>query len=767
MIKTIFTYTLGLFSLIFTVTQNCEDLPQFDYKSYPNQPFEFEHAEIKATLQPELNLVRGLVTYTISSKINGETELILSTEESAIDDVMFNNEDIDFRVTNDSLIVLLPDSSKKGEEFLLTITWQSNGRFGLYKDSDSNFWSSKNPLSHHHWIPIFDHPRNELTFDAYFTIPLEMEVMFNGDLIGSNPASAKTKEIQFKSEIAVPTGLGFVVGDFVISEVTSGLTTIQLFSSELNFNEEERISILREASDLKKKIEQSLSIEYPWEGLNIVVLTDNFWEERTHGAGIIYLYENLGDLSSQLKRGLYAQWFGEKIRSEQYFNLENGSNELIRTALHFSLFEDAEFIDNPDTLYTISSWNNWQKSFSLKPISFQDEVKSSLSEVIRVNNGIFNFDDYVDVWYENTGISWANISSENEIITSESTDSTAYLVSLEYDELNSNVNLNFQLEKGTGEKLYSFTMTEFSFDDSTTHEVNFTGELETVSVALSPSVEFVRFSNMTLPEGNLKFGYFPAFFLLNQLRSTNPSDRALAATLLSNHSETPDLQLALNDVLNFEENPTVKAALLETMAVITNGATGTEQQFLDELNSTEVIVQKASLNALKSYSDNDQVKNALRNKVFRADTDQIFKYSLDSYFSMVSSEEVLAVAKRLQRVDPTGYKTLVVVTEYANADTLDAFVMLSEEYLSPNYPHSKRQKALQFLVGFDTNVERWKMRLKTLIDDRDPRVRVLALQAVKWLSPAEALKILGTVERDEYDVRVLLEVDNLLEQISK
>ncbi len=769
MIKTLFTYSLGLFSLILTVTQTCEDIPDFDYKSYPNQPFDFEHAEIKVSLEPELNLIRGVVTYKVISKIEGFTTLILQTEESAIDDVMINKLEGKFSVSNDSLIIELPDSSVVGESFLVSITWQANSRFGLYNDSQSNFWSSKNPLAHRHWLPGFDHPRNELTFDAYFTIPYETEIMFNGELAGNTAKPANRKEIHYKSETEVPfTGLGFALGNFLITEVTSGLTTVRLFSSERKFSEEERAAIIREASQLKKEVEKTLSMEYPWEGLNIVVLPDNFWEERLHGTGTIFLYENLGSLSNQLKRGVYAQWFGEYHRDEQFFDLDNAGDDLMRTALHYSLSEEEALIENPDTLNTIYAWNTWQKSFKRKPDIFKNTVMNSLSELTQKLEGIVSFDEYAEFWYEQTGLPWFDVSFDEVTASNqEELDVLSYSLNAEYDEVNSKLDLIFELKQGSGAELYSLSMTEHTFSASIIHEVNFTGELDTVSFELSPSVEYVSFSEGTISLQMIEFGDFPLFFLLSQIRSKNALDRAMAAKLLVNYSDNPDLQLALDDVMEAEQNPVVKAALLNTMASITGGATGTEQQFLNELNSPEIEIQSVSLQALANYPDNETVKNSVRTKVLRTESNDVFNLAIRTYAKLASKNEIVSIAQRLQRVDSSGSKTLYVMSNQPKADSAGTFITLADGYLTSSYRYSHRKMALKIERNCDMDSKRWITRIKLLLDDRDPRIRYESLQAVTLLSPSEALRILGTVEQNEYDVRVLLEVDNLLEKISK
>ena len=328
MIRTLYSAIFTLLILGFIPFQKVKDIP-FDYPSHPYHPFDIIHADISLDLESKQHLVNGKVIYTIQSKVDKLSEIQMHANELSIYQVYANEREIDFRIDDDNFIIQLIDALEVGEVIELSISWQSASNFGLHKSSDGSFWSSLNPLSHRHWLPGFDHPREAFTFDAKMDIPNEMEVLFNGDLGETHLISKTKKRVYWSSKTEVPaTGLGFAVGNFEISEMMAGLTKIRLFHDPLD--QQKAVELIVEAARLKKEVENVLSFEYPWDAINIVILPDNFWMERTHGSGTIYLFERLGNLEKQLIRGLYMQWFGEYQRAEQYLNLENrGENGLI------------------------------------------------------------------------------------------------------------------------------------------------------------------------------------------------------------------------------------------------------------------------------------------------------------------------------------------------------------------------------------------------------------------------------------------------------
>lgn len=167
-------------------------------------------------------------------------------------------------------------------------------------------------------------------------------------------------------------------------------------------------------------------------------------------------------------------------------------------------------------------------------------------------------------------------------------------------------------------------MTAFTFDDSTTSEVTFTGERDSVKIAVPATVEYVRFGSGSTDIEEIRLGRFPVMFLLAQLRSSNVEDRRIAASLLSYHTDNPDLQLALKDALNAETDVQTKANLLSTLGAFTAGATGTEIQFMQEVNSDYIEIQIAALEALSNYKEDENVPGVIQQKMERTSSDEVF-----------------------------------------------------------------------------------------------------------------------------------------------
>lgn len=769
MIKPFYRIVQTLLLVFALIQQPCDDqLYDLDYEKNPYQPFNYEHLELELTLNPEKTLISGIATYTLSAKIDGLNSIQLHTSDMAIEAVVVKNYESDFSVSGDSLLIQLSDTLVQNEEISVAITWQSTSSFGLYRDHTGNFWSSKNPLAVHHWLPVFDHPRVDLTFDAYFTIPQTTEVVFNGEMGEVIPVSESRKKVHWYSETPVPvTGLGFATGDFLISEMTAGFTKVRVFSSEGSFSEEERRELVVETARIKKEVENYLSVEYPWQGLNVVILPDNFWEERTHGTGTVYVYERLGSISAQLRRGIYTQWIGEYLRSEQYLNLDNeGSNELLVTALHYALQDSSSLIENPDSLFKIEYWNGWQKAYPIESDLFTTTIERSLTSLIKTEQGITAFERFAENWYEQTGIPWfkpapVDVSARN------SKPISTYSVQVLFDEASSELTLLFDLIEGSGETLFSANLLQVEFSGRTEQEILFTGDSDTITVNLEGVTDYVA---LTPEDDNVELIYeaYPLYFLLNQLRSEQPVMRIQAAQLLSNHADNPDLQLALSDILSFEENPDVIAAMYSTLAIITNGATGTEEQFIAGLRNDSEAIQRASIQALRNYPGNELVKNAIRNVVLRTEQIDHFQEAVFTYERIASGEEIRSAFNRVHEKDSLGYYALTFAELSDSLQKQEEVAAIIEEYVEDSYAYEIRKRALEYLYEFDLDSERWERRLEQLTEDRDPRIRFWAYETVlKYKNTSDALLFFSNSGISEFDPRNKLLIQEIVKQLAE
>lgn len=752
---------LSLVILLITGAQDCT-VEVWDYEQNPKLTYDFNHLELDMTIDPVNETVKGVATYSISAKIPAQTEVILHAAALEIDAVTFDGNEKEFLVSGDSLIIDLADTLSMTKESELAITWQGRSIYGTHKDRFGTMWSSLNPKTQRHWLPVYDHPRVAFSVDADITIPANLDVVFNGNLVSDQVTSADTKTVSWKVDTAIPaTGLNFAVGKFESSEAQSGINKVRVFGETRVVTGDEVQEILSEAIRSKRVLENELSFEYPWEALNVVILEDNFWDEKADAAGVIYLAKNRGALTTQLQRGLVAQWFGQYQRTENVTSQYEVFELIRKSAFNISGFESKE-IGNSDSLFSLSIWNELSKCCEIEDPFLKNNIEQSLAGLIRKESGVVSGSFYKDHWYEQTGIPFHLIDfeayKESEIPDNQK---PVYGLDLEFDEINSTVTAYFTNLSGSGEDLQSLDMTVFTFDDSTTSEVTFTGQRDSVKIAVPATVEYVRFGSGSTDIEEIRFGRFPVMFLLAQLRSSNVEDRRIAAHLLSYHTDNPDLQLALKDALNAETDVQTKANLLSTLGAFTAGATGTEIQFMQEVISDHVEIQIAALEALSNYKEDENVPGVIQQKMERTSSDEVFIVAKRSFLEVADLPRKISATRRMIRIDTTGARSLSLLKEIISTDTTNQSQQIAEELISTEFPYSTRIGALNLLLEHVEDGDYWGNKIVELSSDFDPRIRLKVLEGLEFLSETDAENIVDAVMISEFDLRVLMSGEEL------
>lgn len=752
---------LSIVILLITGAQDCT-VEVWDYEQNPKLTYDFNHLDLDMTIDPVNETVKGVATYSISAKIPAQTEVILHAAALEIDAVTFDGNEKEFLVSGDSLIIDLADTLSMTSESELAITWQGRSIYGTHKDRLGTMWSSLNPKTQRHWLPVYDHPRVAFSVDADITIPANLDVVFNGNLVSDQVTSADTKTVSWKVDTAIPaTGLNFAVGKFQSSEAQSGINKVRVYGETGVITADEVQEILSEAIRSKRVLENELSFEYPWEALNVVVLEDNLWDEKADAAGVIYLAKNRGALTTQLQRGLVAQWFGQYQRTENVTSQYEVFELIRKSAFNISGFESKE-IGNSDSLFSLSIWNELSKCCEIEDPFLKNNIEQSLAGLIRKESGVVSGSFYKDHWYEQTGIPFHLIDfeayKESEIPDNQK---PVYGLDLEFDEINSTVTAYFTNLSGSGEDLQSLDMTVFTFDDSTTSEVTFTGERDSVKIAVPATVEYVRFGSGSTDIEEIRFGRYPVIFLLAQLRSSNVEDRRIAASLLSYHTDNPDLQLALKDALNAETDVQTKANLLSTLGAFTAGATGTEIQFMQEVNSDHEEIQIAALEALSNYKEDENVPGVIQQKMERTSSDEVFIVAKRSFLEVADLPRKISATRRMIQIDTTGARSLSLLKEIISTDTTTQSQQITEELISFEFPYSTRIGALNLLLEYVEDGDYWGNKIVELSSDFDPRIRLKVLEGLEFLSETDAENIVDAVMISEFDLRVLMSGEEL------
>lgn len=758
---------------VFALFVSNSQAQEFDFEKYPRLNFNFSQLTLDLTIDPENRGVKGSATYEMSANIGGVDSLVLQAAHMDIASVRINEEEASFTLHNDSLVVQLPDTTAPGKSYSVEVNYSTVPNFGILSNDLGTVWTSLLPRTHRHWFPSIDHPRVTFNSTISLTVPSGYQAIANGVKLEEEILDVEQVRYTYKTRNEIPaTSLAFAVGRFDRNETTFGIKKISLNAESGLWSAGERKSLLQDASQILGNAESLLGMEYPYERLNIVVLQDHFWETKSWGASAIFIYKNSGNLQTQLRRGIYGQWFGVYQREEQW--AEADAMNLLQTALHYRLQDSAtelSFSDVPSgnlsTVYNAfgpSTWNTFQENHHSLEKNFITTVDENLSAILEWGEGVYEFKDYGEFWYRQTGQPVLELelggSANGGRQTSES-DTVIYRV--DYTQNADNIKLTFEALRGGYKELVTLPLVQVSANGVDTLQVTFTGARDSVSINVPALVENVTITTGDRPNLILE-QYKPASFLIYQLRNASSiKERIEAAAKLGYHSDDPDLQLAIKDFMNRELDPRVKAALLKSFGEITGGASGTEQVFLDALQNDNRDIKEAALTVLQNYPENEAVQQRVKEYAMSSDSLKSFKNATRIYSSISDSSAFDSFVSNMVRTDTAGHKAIFAIQELANRGNIDKAVRQAEFYISDVYDFKVRSAALRILLQHDHAPADWEARAQELLADSDPRIRFITVNGLPKVTGMEYRELIEGVIQDEYDQRVYEAMEELLE----
>ncbi len=750
-----FTVILAVFS--FTVRGQ-----SFDYQSKPVFAFDYLETAVDLNLNIQQAALMGSVTYLLRANSTGADSLILHAPEITVDSVLVGSKTLNYFIQNGLLNIALPDSGLSGQ-FQIQIYYQTDPRFGLLKDSEGTIWTSLLPKSHRHWMPSPDHPRVETVTTLTLNVPADYRIAATGVKTDEEILGLERKEVTFRSSKPVPiTSLSFAAGNFNTEGTSYGIKRIITYAGANTISDAEQNRLADQAREIVRQIENAAEMEYPYQRVHVVVLNDHFWEQKPYGASVIYLYQNRGDLINQLRRGLYAQWFGVYQHEAQWADAR--PIQLFQSALHYKIADEPAFLKSKDSpekgfstiyeRYSVDRWNFWQNMPQWNVPRTQQIAMQIIPKVLALGSGTFTPAQYDNIWYRYSGMPSIEVPAfEND----QKIENEGHLYRVDYDLQNQSLKLVFTAEENALQNPQTLSLQIVEGGSVRTEKITFAGMKDSVSVAVSPTVQNVRFRLNS--DNQLRFEiHKPVPFILYQLdNAESVRARKKAALQLGYHTGNPDLQLLITGYLNRETESEVKAALLKSYAAITGGAAGTQQYFIEALDSPHPEVRQAAIEALQKYPKNAEVTAQIRNVIDASDS--LSDQALEMYMRRIDSTQALTFVKNLVQQDTAGTRAINAIAALAEAGKTETAVELAQYYIQPVYIYPVRKKALSVLLIYDDSAEKWNERLQMLLTDLDPRIRYLTVQNLESIPGVNEEAVLEKYLPTIFDERIWKDVN--------
>lgn len=767
----------ALLLAVFLMMGSATDLKaqSFDHEPYPKLDFDFISLDLNLGVQPQNMRIDGEATYQIEAYISGADTLTLYASHLDISNVSVDGESADFSLQNDSLFVPVDDSAEAGSSYEVNIRYSGRPQFGMLQDRHETVWTSLFPKAQRHWVPIVDHPQVRLRTNFTIAVPSGVQVWATGKKVDEEVVSVDAMRYRFASQKDVPaSALTFTIGNFEQQSTSYGIKKINAAVEKSLSEQIDPKKLLQKAYDYLGMVEDELEREYPFEELHVVALEDHHGETKSWGASAIYVYKNRGDIDAQLVRGIIGQWFGVQQRERQWSQAD--AINLYQTLIFENLMLNDSLLkvqDKPKGFtegslyhyYGPAQWKSWQQGINnWANESVRSFLKDSIGEVFGKGE-VISWSDYAEYWYEHTGqplFDRPQFSFDKEEGTTSRSDSVAYEVYYDLNEAEGQLTLNFKATQGYFGELTTLQAYEVYSNGVDTSEVTFTGKEDAIVLQVDPTINTLRLVYEEYPTLTLD-QFKPSSFLINELRSDVPVEqRAKAARKLGDHSDNPDLQLAIQDFMKRDLEPEVEAGLFLSLADITGGASGTEEMFLDALQSEHRVIREAGLMALQNYPENATVVNTVRSVAQSAEDKELYQKAVEVLTTIMNEESFGGFIESVVQSDTVGTRSIFAIQELANMGQIENAVKQANLFTDNNYSFEIRSRAYQLLIQHDHAAENWLGRAKELTETADPRIRFLVVRGLERNANDEIRSYLSDYRQDEYDERVYQKIMDIL-----
>ncbi|MEX2574785.1 MAG: hypothetical protein WD317_10825, partial [Balneolaceae bacterium] len=518
-----------------------------DFEEFPRLDADYDHLRLELEVTDDL-VLRGDAAYELSLLRGNIDTLRLDAIRMDMESVEWNDEPVDYLIDDDRLLIVLPGGTTRSGTHSMRIRYSANPSFGVFRDDRGTIWSSGKPGSVRHWLPVVDHPRNSFTSDVTFIFPTGKEAVFSGVRGDESVESVDLKRVRFHADSDMPaSSMRFAIGDFELSQSTSGRHQLTLYTQSGLLDDEEKQNLLETSGNAFSLAERILGTGYPSRGLNLVILADDMWESKNYGAGIVFGFKNQGNLSSQLTYGTLAQWIGIQLREERWEDPD--AILLLQTWLAGQSRAPSGEESRPrsgnriqeEGIYRAFSpagradWTRFMNSPESEP--FHNLLEQTGSVLLEDLPEVINWYDFTSYLYSRSGL---NLMERPEFPAEEPDETEPvpeYRVIYHHDEAENRLRLEFRAVEQAVEELVTVTAREDTFNDSQSREITFTGESDDVVLNVNQNVENLKLS----VEGDVKVVLRPEkplrFWLYQLRRDEDPASRAEAAAGLRNYSD--------------------------------------------------------------------------------------------------------------------------------------------------------------------------------------------------------------------------------------
>lgn len=729
---------------------------------FPSYSYTISAVDWAVKVEPTLDGFSAVASYTLRSNRDGVQTISFAQRDLIIESVKQGDDELPFVSTADSLRISLRDPMDRGAEFRVSVAYSAYPTYGFFIDPGALVWTSGVKGVVPGLIPVIDHPRVRFRTDVTVTHPSIIQVITNGGYVSRTVLNVSEARTVFRSRTPIAaSSIRLAFGMMQSSEARAGAVPVRMYIGDnTKVNDGGRALLDMAVAELQRMSSQ-LKVPFPFEGMNILVAPSSYGETWGDAAGFAVIFDDLGDLQSQLKIAIAAQWTRHAVQSAEsdvIFAMASYTRQLagVANATIDPIVGLTVGYDRMVDVFGILAHTGSNHSLDAYP-------QSDLDGFSRYVPGMVWKHDLEEIRFSQ-GWTFSPVPEAPSFRRYEGSDmqaSTAGGFVLRFDRTENPTTISLVIDPygrpAAGE--YVLTLHEVYLDDTVSQTVRFRESGGEVQLEVDNGLLNV----MPELESGIMFRVEkPLGYWLHQYRSSQDKvAKVQAARALGGYASDPDLGLLIRDLERNETDPVVKASL--TLGMMESGVVEMSADAMTSLlGSSEADVRTSVLELLSQLGEPVVGDDVLLSNFSRPGISISERRMIARLLSKQMDPDAFSDFIQGESKKPEGRDLLsVLLNTYFDEGSIDAGLEMADELIGRDYPFSVRREALMLLDRHDSNAQRWSARLPRLASDQDPRVRIMALDRVSLIDSDQARIMLQDRGAKEADPRVRARIETI------
>jgi aminopeptidase N len=319
------------------------------YQSEREKIHDLVHTKLKVDFNFKEKQLNGEAWITASPHFYATNKFTLDAKAMLIHQVVLNDKKLPYYYDDFQLIIDLPKTYKRIEEFTIYIKYtarpekviqkgsaaikQAKGLYfinadGFDKNKPTQIWTQGETEASSCWFPTIDSPNQKTTQEIYITVPDKFVTLSNGKLINQTKNGANRTDYWKMDQKHAPYLFFMGVGAYEIIEDSYKNIPVNYYV-EKEYAPYAK-AIFGKTPEMMAFFSTLLGVEFPWNKYSQIVGRDYVSGAMENTTAVIHAekaYQKTGQLIDEnvqentIAHELFHHWFGNLVTSESWSNL--------------------------------------------------------------------------------------------------------------------------------------------------------------------------------------------------------------------------------------------------------------------------------------------------------------------------------------------------------------------------------------------------------------------------------------------------------------